>query len=437
MNEISVRLLGEAERRQAAPFLFRSHQAELLKNGLVLAAYCDGEICGAAGASADADGIQLQSLFVAQPFRRRGAARALLDALERTAQDTGLRRIAVSYSCLPQQAAAIHALFLRSGYLLPEQRETLYRLPLRSLQDSYFATLPLLTNARQAHILPVRHLPAQAAEEYRRYITTDELAYLSPQNAPGKVLPPLCLAYVQDQHIRALLTVCEADGCLHISGAYIEQAVWGRALVALLQTALGTAQTKYPQYETLTVTAATPAGERLIEQLLAGAAPTRYTVYHTAKPLPPSSLPAPPGFDGVLVRCNTLTEALAARDIGSRLVIEDGELPWLELDITKDGYYAELHYDVQDANTYEDFRLSALAAFPTEGLDTAQQEALCARMNQTGDAEALPLETQPPCICLYEEIVEKSEWDSDAAIDGFILPYLEQAARCVQLLADG
>ena len=434
MDEILVRLLRGEERKQAAPFLFRSQQAALQQNGLVLAAYCGDVICGAAGVSPGNDVLRLLTLFVAEPYRRRGVAADLLREVENVARTMGLPQIYVAYSCAPEQARALHSLFLRHGYLLPEEGETLFRLPVANLKTSYFATLPAPSVATQEHIMPLRSLPAQAALAYSQLSQTDELSFLPMKHAPGKVLPPLCLAYVHNQQICALLIMCEANGCLHISGAYVAQAEWGKALVALLQTAFHTMQEKYPQYDTLTVTAASKSSEQLIERLLAGAMLARQTSYQTSKLVPPDALIFPPGFGGVMARCNTLTEELAARGVASRLVMTEGELPYLELDIAQGSPYAALYYKVQGDEAYESFQLSAVVDFPADGMDAAQQDALCARMNQTGSAEAFVLKMQSTYIRLYDAIQEEPRFEYQKVVDEFILPYLAQAERCAALV---
>lgn len=436
MDEIWVRLLRKEEREQAAPLLFRSQQAALRQNGLVLAAFCGDVICGAAGILPDSGVLRLLTLFVAEPYRRRGVAAALLREAEHLARTMGLPQISAAYSCAPAQASGIHRLFLRQGYLLPKVGETLFRLPMSSLQTCYFAKLPAPSAGTMVHIMPVRSLHGQAAAAYAQMCRSEALSFLSMQHAPGKVLPSLCLAYVHGQQICALLTVCETDRCLHISGAYVAQAAWGKALMALLQTAFRTVQEKYPQYDTLTVTAANISGGRLIERLLAGAHPTRQTAYRTHKLVQPDAMIFPAGFGGVIARCNTLTQELAARGVASRLVIAEGALPYLELDVTEGGHRAALYYQVQGGDDYEGFRLSAVVEFPAEGMDAAQQDALCARMNQTWPAQAFVPETQPACIRLCGVLQEKPQFDYQKVIDEFILPYLAQAARCAAL-ADG
>lgn len=435
MDDILVRPLNGEARKQAAPFLFRSQQAALQQNGLVLAAYCGDTPCGAAGLLPDGDTLRLLSLFVAEPYRRRGAATVLLREAEKTARALGLAQISAAFSCTAEQTEGIHRLFLRQDYLLPEKGETLFRLPIADLRSSHFAALPALSAQTQAHIMPIRSLPTQIAEEYFRHLQTEELSYLSMQNAPGKVLPALCLAYVQNQKIRALLTVCEADRCVHISGAYVSHEAWGKALMALLQAAFRTMQQKYPQYDTLSVTAASRAGERLIERLLAGTAPTRQIVYQTRKLVQPDALPLPDGFGGILARYNTLTQELAARGVASRLVFTEGALPYLELDLAAGSPCASLYYRVRGGDAYEGFRLSAVVEFPTTGMEAAQREALCARMNETGTAEAFVPEAQPDCIRLFDAIEEQSRFAYQKVIEEFILPYLAQATRCAALAA--
>lgn len=434
MDEILVRLLREEERGQAAPLLFRSQQATLWQNGLVLAAFCGDEICGAAGILPADGALRLVSLFVTEPYRRRGVAAALLQEVEAQARAMGLPQVTAAYSCASDQAVVLHRLFLRQGYLLPEAGETLFQLPLVDLQGGYFASLPAPSAETMTHILPVRSLPAQSAAAYAQLCRTETLSFLSMQRAPGKVLPPLCLAYVHGQQLCAVLTVCDADGCLHISGAYVAQAAWGRALVALLQTALRTAQQKYPQYDTVTVTAANTAGGRLITRLLAGTSPVLQTAYQTSKLVQPDAMPVPTGYDGVLARCNTLTEELAGRGVASRLVMEEGALPYLELDVTEGGRRAVLDYQVQGGEDYEGFRLSAVVEFPTGDMDAEQQEALCARMDETGAAGAFVPETQPDCIRLCDVLQEEPSFNYPKVIDEFILPFLAQAAHCVALV---
>lgn len=434
MDEILIRPLRGKERGQAAPLLFRSQQAALQQNGMVFAAFCGDVICGAAGAIIDNGVLKLLSLFVAEPYRRLGVATALLQEVESTARAVGAQQISVTYSCTPQQAEGIHRLFLRHGYLLPEEGETLFRLPIANLESSYFATLPALSAQTLAHIMPIRSLPAQAASAYVQMCQSEEFSFLSMQNVPGKVLPPLCLAYVQNNQICALLTVCEADGCLHISGAYVAQAAWGKALVALLQTAFRTMREKYPQYDTLTVTAANRSGQQLIERLLAGAEPTRHTAYQTGKLVQPDAMIFPAGFGGVMARFNTLTQELAERGVASRLVMAQGALPYLELDVAEGGHCATLYYQAQGGEAYEGFRLSAVVEFLIGDRDSAQQEALCARMGETGAAGAFVPEAQPDCIRLCNVLLEAPAFDYPKVIDEFILPFLAQAARCAALV---
>lgn len=434
MDEILIHPLRGEERGQAAPLLFRSQQTALRQNGLVLAAFCGDVICGAAGALPADGALRLVSLFVDEPYRRRGVASALLRGVEAQARAMGLPQVSAAYACAPDQAAGLHRLFLRQGYLLPEAGETLYRLPLAGLQGGYFASLPAPSAETMVHIVPVRSLPAQAAAEYARLCRTEGLSFLSMQHTPGKVLPPLCLAYVHGQQLCAVLTVCDADGCLHISGAYVAQAAWGKALVALLQTALRTVPQKYPQYDTVTVTAASTAGGRLIARLLAGTSPVLQTAYQTSKPLPPMGEPMPAGFDGVLARFNTLTQELAMRGVASRLMMPAGALPYLELDVAEGGQSVTLYYQALGGEDYEGFRLSAVTAFPAGDMDAAQQAALCARMDETGSAGAFVPETQLDCIRLCRVLLEAPAFDYPKVIDEFILPFLAQAARCAALL---
>ena len=71
---------------------------------------------------------------------------------------------------------------------------------------------------------------------------------------------------------------------------------------------------------------------------------------------------------------------------------------------------------------------------PTGGMDAAQQEALCARMDETGSAGTFVPAAQPDCIRLCNVLLESPAFDYPKVIDEFILPFLAQAAHCAALV---
>jgi GNAT superfamily N-acetyltransferase len=81
--------------------------------GLFLIAYLDGAPVACGGWRADGVTAELKRMYVAPVARGRGAARAILAELERTAQDAGHHRIVLETGMKQPEAIA---LYTSSGY---------------------------------------------------------------------------------------------------------------------------------------------------------------------------------------------------------------------------------------------------------------------------------------------------------------------------------
>lgn len=89
-----------------------------------LVAEKDGEVLGYAAGSLVVDVAELQRLVVAGPARRRGVARALLDALLALARDAGARRLLLEVRADNEGARAFYA---ASGLVEVGRRPRYYR----------------------------------------------------------------------------------------------------------------------------------------------------------------------------------------------------------------------------------------------------------------------------------------------------------------------
>lgn len=431
----SFKILPNPDFEAARPFLFASQQNVLERNGLVWLAFGDGAPCGALGAAPEDGALSVLSLFVDGPFRRRGAAAALLDAAESAARSMGLPVLTVQFSCTAEEAEPLHRFFLRCGFSAPLRGDTLLLASMASLEKSRLAALPDPSPAEAARITPLRGLSPSARADCQSRIGHSIPEPLSLRSLPGKALPGLCLAYEDGGRVRALLRASDAEGRLHLGGLYLESPDDGPALIALLKTFLRTAQTRYPQYETLSA-AAGGAGGALLERLLQGAAVTRRTACMAARPVRRERLPMPAGFGGVMVRLNTVSAALTARGVPFRLVMGDGAMPYLELE-AGNGLLAELHYHAHGGEAYTGFRLGAAVTIDAGALTPEQREAVCTEADGAGPAVVYVPDWLPGRILVHGVWEEPAQLDTDAAVDGAILPYLAQARLCASLAAKG
>ncbi len=89
-----------------------------------LVAEVDGEVVGYVAGSLVVDVAELQRLVVAEPARRRGVARALLDALLALARDTGAERMLLEVRADNEGARAFYA---AAGFVEVGTRPRYYR----------------------------------------------------------------------------------------------------------------------------------------------------------------------------------------------------------------------------------------------------------------------------------------------------------------------
>lgn len=431
----AFKILPDPDFEAARPFLFASQQDILRRDGLVWLVSGDGAPCGALGAAPQGEALSVLSLFVDEPFRRRGAAAALLDAAEAAARSRGLPVLTAQFACAAEEAEPLHRFFVRRGFSILPEGDTLLLVSMASLEKSRLASLPDPSPAQAARIAALRDLSPSACADYQSRLGHGIPESLSPRNLPGRALPGLCLACEDGGRVRALLPVSDAGGRLHLGGLYLESPDDGPALIALLKTLLRTARARYPQYETLSAVAG-GAGGALLERLLEGAAVTRRTAYGAVRPVRPERPPMPPGFGGAMVWLNTLSAALSARDVPFRLVMAEGAMPYLELE-AGNGLTAELHCQAYGGEAYTGFRLGAALAVDAGALTPEQRDAVCAEADSAGPAVVYVPEWLPGRILVHGVWEEPAQPDMDAVADGAILPYLAQARLCVSLAAAG
>lgn len=386
---------------EAAPWLFAGIDFD--GNDLILLAKRDEQTCGALGAKKEADRLLVCSLFIEADYRRNGIGTALVDAAEEWAEEKNLATIAFDYACPLEQTAGLGSFFMRNGYPLPLSGNTLFTVSLSQLEKSAAAAVLQAVKPSQ-NIYPLRSLA--------RKLFAQVPDFLLPEAAAGRPLPDLCLAYVSQGRLTAMLVMAEVEGGLHLHSAYLAEHIHAAHLMALLKQAWDTVRKNYPQYETMTVTGATESGYALIEKLLTGAEVSRRIAYHTEKALFPMDFMSPE-YAAAIAHLQTIADILAMRGMTSALVMTGR--PYLELEADEKPF--GLYVDAAE------FTLLAEYTFPP--MEKAAQTALLEKCNAPNEPFTAFLSEKGNLFLRGSFAIgdEAVSIEAEKSIDAFILPF--------------
>lgn len=428
MQNITIKLAEAADFPAAAPLLFPSAQAPLKENGCILLAYPaeDGaKPCGALGALPQKAALRVISLFVEEDMRHTGIAAALIAEAETLAQSHEIPQIEFSYACTDEQALQMDAFFMKKGYPMPLAGETMFTIPLEELQNSAF--FRLMQHAKPSRdILPLHAIPKRSLEKLP--------PYLSPDAAAGRLIPELCLGYVCQGQLTAMLVVTDTDGTLHLHSAYLAEKNHALHLMSLLRQAYETIQEKYSQYQQLTITEGSENGYHLILELLAGAKKSRSTLYTAVKavsPTPPYLMPIE--FAAAISRLQSYMDVFAEQGIATELTLPNGGMPYLELACGTDSLV--LSYDIEETDELQ-FTLLAEYILPPSA---AEQQARIEERLRADDVPYRILRTTAGEFFLRGSLSEGGDSAGFAPaqqIAAFILPfraYIEKMLQEMQL----
>lgn len=416
MEPITIKLAEAADFEAAAALLFPSAREPLAKGGIVLLAYRPegAEPCGALGALAKEGILEVCSLYVKEEMRHAGIGAALVRQAEAEAKNAGFSQIAFSYGCTAEQALQLDGFFLKNGYPLPLCGDTMFTVALAELKESAF--MKLIRHAKpSSHIIPLRHLKKEQLAALP--------PFLAPNAAAGVLLDELCLGYLWQGRLTALVLFADTDGVLHLNSAYLAEKAFAPHLMSLLKQALDTIEQKYAHFQSLTVTGGTQNGYELIQKLLEGAPVARTMLYMTSKGFSPMQSDfMPPDFSAAMVRFQSYAELLAEQGIGSELVLPNGGMPYLELPCAEEIF--GLYYDISDEAEEMDFAILAEYCFPP--LEESLRDEILGEIREKGAPYYALLSDAGGDILFrarFEEGADSVGFDAEGGIREFILPF--------------
>lgn len=421
MEQMTIRLAEERDLRPAAALLFPSAATTLMKEGRIWLAYLGTSLCGALGALEKEDTLYVSSLFVAQEARRMGVGSALVREAEDWAKSQDFFAIEFAYHCTSEDVLQMDAFFEKNGYPLPLAGNVMFTVSLADLQKSSLSTL-LAAAKPSPHIVPLWQI--------EKHLLTKVPAFLRLDEAAGKPLPELCLAYVHRNRLTAMIILTDTDGILHLNSVYLAEKIYAAHLMSLLRQAMDTLREQYPYFQTITVTGGTKSGYALMEKLLADVPLERCTVYRAKKELDdlqPDFMPIQ--HAAALVRLESFAEKLAQCGVGSALSLMDGAPPYLEAYFEEDTF--TLAYAITEENELF-FTLWIEYAFPP--LEHTQRDRILAQLT----AENTPyfgLLSETGNLLMRGSLAEGRDadgFDVEQSIHTLILPfraYLQNLTR--------
>lgn len=430
MNQITVNLMENSHFKEILPFLFPSTGEVLAKRGIVFSAALDGTTCGALGAVEEDGVLKVVSLFVNEPCRGRGVAGCLVREAEQYAENRGLSEINFSYSAAEEKVHLLDRFFAKNGYPMPLAGNTLFTLSLENLKDSTFISY-MEAIGTLANIYPLRSLGGQTLTDFQARTGSEIPSYLTLEEAVGKPLHDLCLAYVKNCKVTAFITMTEVKGVLHLNSVYLSDEKYTVHLLSLIKQAYTTVLEKYPHFQTMTVTSATKSSYNLIEKLLEGVHVYRKTVYTVSKSLFSYERTfVPTGFEEALVRFQAITDVLTEKGVSSSLVVYNGSLPYMEIPLEDTDFVMGLYYDAKSNKEEEGFTFIAECVIAVE--DENLRNCMEAKINEENEPYYCIVSSKGEILLrgMFEVGSDAGGMDMESIVDTFVLPF-QAYAKCM------
>lgn len=428
MSNWIIAAAGRERKRYLRLVLPESREIALEPETELLIASSGGAARGALLVRTDNGRYEIISLFTEEESRGQGCASALLEAAEQSAVMRGCGTLDAVYSAAEGDEETLHRFFLIRGFALPRRGMSVYSVPTRSLERAHLAELPAVSPEASAHIFPLAKLPSLAAKDFSFRLGRSIPAALAPSCAPGSVLWEYSAAYVDGGRILSFVVFSSMGETIHLHSAYLGGVKCGAALAALLRRAYDMLAADFSQFETFTVGLINDSAERLAEKLLSGSDAVRRTVFYAQKPLVRET-PMLPEWGGVLARSNALVEAMAGAGFGTSLCLEPGTLPYL-LWSPREGMEISVFYRVENEE-YTEFSLTAQWEIRVKSPGDA--ERLAQEMEEDPGPGLLIPSDQADVFALCAVSGEGAEFLSEKSVEGFLVPFSEQAARLSRL----
>jgi len=415
--------------QKAVPFLFASACNELVRDGIILMAYDDGIACGALGMLKKDNTMHVSSLFVKEDKRNNGVGSGLVREAEQMADALGMTGITFSYACDRERALLLDSFFIKNGYPMPVEGNTMATLSIEDIEKSAFAQLAKKIKSSD-NIIPFTAISGQVLENLKAKVETRIPRYMTLFEAAGKPIPDLTTAYVNHGSVSAYITITDTNGVLHFDAAYLDDTSETVHLLMLLKKAYETIRTKYTQYQLMTVTGKTESGTNLMDKLLQGV-PMQYTSMYTAGKRLVSASFTPTGYGEAVAFFNSITEAMTEEKIATGLVMIDGQMPYMEVYTEDEKTLLGLYYSKGN--------ISELSIFTAESIFSVKDKWIRNKLIDEINAE------EGPCYALvsnetgdillrndYEIFTDDENIDIEKIVQEFILPFRKYAQDVIK-----
>jgi GNAT superfamily N-acetyltransferase len=224
----------------------------------------DGRAAGAIACTREGDALVINSVFVDETVRDRGAGTLLIDETKALSQKLGTVLCA---RCAYPSQREIEAFFVKNGFRGPVAGNSLFSVPFKAIRQSNFMQRDF-SDANSP--FPFHEAPREAVFEYISRIGNEIPAFVSLEHAWGKPIPEATLVCFHDGSICAFI-ICTAldDGSVYLNSLYAEKA-HSQSINVLVQAAMRALCEKSGKGDVLHVAAHNEDGLKIIRQLLRG-----------------------------------------------------------------------------------------------------------------------------------------------------------------------
>ncbi|MBQ3614396.1 MAG: GNAT family N-acetyltransferase [Anaerotignum sp.] len=425
----TIKYIEKTDFQEALPFLFASAQKELALEGFIWMTYGENGPCGALGAL-EKDGIlRVSSLYVKPENRNQGVASQLIREAEQLAETIGMTGISFSYACDREKALLLDRFFLKNGYTMPIEGNTMMTFRIADIEKSAFAKLTEKLKP-SGQIVPFTAISGQGLENLKTKVESKIPFYMTLFDAAGKPIPELTIAYIHHGSVSAYITITDDNGMLHFDAAYLDNTSETAHLLMLMKQAYETIKAKYPQYQLMSVTGKTDSGMELINKLLQDV-PMQYTSEYMAEKEIRQTRFLRNGYGEAVAYFNTLTEWMAQERMVTGLVMIDGQLPYMEIYTEEEKVLFGLYYSLDTMAEERMFIAESIFSVADEII----RHNLVKQVNEEESPYYVIVSEETGNILLrrsYEGVAAGETLDMEKMMQEFILPFQRYAAELIE-----
>ncbi len=259
-----VRITGENRElfRECIPDVWYER---LLRKDVAAVGALSPEAVGAVVTVVEEKDVRLISIYVKEPFRRKGIGTELIRSAKSMTGLAKKRALAVEYQYPSMRA--LEAFLFRCGFRMELEGNQIYSVPIKKIPGTGLLEKPAAV--KEGKILPVSRLSEHVKAEWLYRFGHDLPIELDPRRSGGEFLPEDSMVFLLREEVLAF-AVCSRleEGVIYLASLYSDSRSV-MALLPMLQKTVSNLAGKYTE-ETLCFSAATEAGKRLAEKVCRG-----------------------------------------------------------------------------------------------------------------------------------------------------------------------